>query len=76
MTPQKGGKGISYPKLRGAIREKFGRQEDFALVLDMSPSTLSAKLSGKTDWTRQEIEDVCRLLGIPVAEAHAYFFTL
>lgn len=73
---KKGGKPVIYPKLRGRIREKFGTQEAFALATGMSPSTLSSKLSGKTDWTRQEIERVCELLGIPMAEAHTYFFAL
>lgn len=67
---------MSYPKLRGAIREKFGTQEAFAKALGMSDTTLSGKLTGKTEWKRQEIEDACRLLEIPITEAHAYFFTL
>lgn len=67
---------MSYPKLRGAIREKFSTQEAFAKALEMHPTTLSAKLSGKTDWTRQEIEDASRLLGLSNEEIHTYFFTL
>lgn len=67
---------MSYPKLRGRIREKFGTQEAFSAAMDMNPTTLSAKLNGKTDWTRQEIEKACELLEIPLAEAHTYFFTL
>lgn len=67
---------MSYPKLRGAIREKFGTQAAFAEAMEMSENTLSCKLNGKTEWTRQEIETACRLLDIPLAEAHAYFFAL
>lgn len=67
---------MSYPKLRGAIREKFGTQEAFAKALGMHSTTLSAKLSGKTDWTRQEIEAAARLLSLPGEELHAYFFAL
>lgn len=67
---------MSYPKLRGAIREKFGTQEAFAKALGMHPTTLSAKLSGKTDWSRQEIEDASRLLELPGENIHAYFFAL
>lgn len=67
---------MSYPKLRGAIREKFGTQEAFAKALGLSDTTMSSKLTGKTEWKRQEIEDACRLLEIPIAEAHAYFFTV
>lgn len=67
---------MSYPKLRGAIREKFGTQEAFAKAMKMAPATLSCKLTGKTDWTRQEIEDASRLLELSGEDIHAYFFTL
>ena len=67
---------MSYPKLRGRIREKYGRQEDFARVMCMSPSTLSAKLTGATEWTRPEIVRACELLDIPLDDAHLYFFAL
>jgi hypothetical protein len=67
---------MSYPKLRGAIREKFGTQEAFAKAMGKSETTISCKLTGKTEWDRQEIEDACRLLDIPLAEAHTYFFNL
>jgi len=66
---------MSYPKLRGAIREKFGTQEAFAKAMGKSETTISSKLTGKTEWDRQEIEDACRLLEIPLAEAHTYFFS-
>lgn len=65
---------MSYPKLRGRIREKFGTQEAFAEAMGKNATTVSNKLSGKTEWTRQEIETVCDLLDIPLAEAHNYFF--
>lgn len=64
---------MSYPKLRGAIREKFGTQEAFAEALGMTGATLSGKLTGKTEWKRQEIEDACRLLDIPLVQAFDYF---
>lgn len=67
---------MSYPKLRGKIREKYGTQEAFAAAMDKAPGTLSAKLTGKVEWTRQEIEDVCRLLDIPLIQAHEYFFAV
>lgn len=66
---------MSYSKLRGAIREKFGTQEAFAKAICMSNTTLSAKLNNKTEWTCKEVENACNLLGIPTAEAHLYFFT-
>lgn len=67
---------MRYAKLRGKIRAVFGTQEAFADSMGMSPTTLSSKLNGKTDWTRQEIEDACRRLGIPPVAIADYFFTL
>ena len=62
-------------KLRGRIREYYETQEAFAKALEMSPATLSKKLMGKTEWDRQEIEEVCILLCIPIEEIPLYFFT-
>ena len=64
---------MSYPRLRGLIREKYGTQEAFAAAMAMSPTTMSSKLTGKTEWTRPEIEQACILLGIPLAQAFEYF---
>lgn len=57
---------MKYPEVSGAIRAKFGTQQAFAKAMGMHYTTLSSKLRGKTDWTRQEMEDACNLLGIPV----------
>lgn len=65
---------MSYAKLRGLIREKFGTQDAFAKAMDMNPASMSSKLTGKTEWTRAEIEKACILLEIPLAEAYLYFF--
>ncbi len=67
---------LEYAKLRGAIREKFRTQGAFARAMGMHPTTLSKKLSGLVDWTRQEIEKACELLQIPADQIHEYFFTL
>ena len=63
-----------YPKLRGDIREKFATQAAFAEAMGMDSSTLSAKLNGRTEWTRAEISKACGLLDIPFEELHSYFF--
>ena len=52
----------------------YGTQAAFAKSLEMDPSSLSGKLTGKTEWTRIEIEKACGLLGVPLAEAYLYFF--
>lgn len=66
---------MSYPKLRGKIREKYSKQADFARDMGMNPASLSSKLTEKTEWTRPEIVKACELLGIPLSEAHLYFFS-
>ena len=65
---------MKYPKLRGKIREVYGAQSEFARAMGKDPSTISAKLSNKTDWTREEIMLACDLLNIPLAETSDYFF--
>lgn len=65
---------MSFAKLRGKIKEVFGSQGRFAEAMGMNASTLSAKLNGKSEWTRQEIETACRLLNIPAVEVSDYFF--
>lgn len=66
---------MSYAKLRGRIIEYFGRNADFAGALGIDPSSLSAKLSSKTSWKREEIEKACELLEIPIEEVYLYFFS-
>lgn len=63
-----------YAKLRGRIAEKYRRQRDFARDMGLSQSTLSGRLSGARDWTRQDIANACRLLGISFDEIPVYFF--
>lgn len=65
---------MKYAKLRGRIKEKYGRQEDFAKKMEMSRGTLSLKLCGRRDWTRAEIVKACGLLDIPIEGVPAYFF--
>ncbi len=64
-----------YSKLRGKIKEIFGRQEDFALDMLLSPVSLSAKLNNKVEFTQAEMNRACKLLGIPVEFIHLYFFS-
>lgn len=64
---------MKYRKLRGLIREKYETQAAFAAAMGMSNTTLSAKLNGKTDWVRAEMEQACRLLGISAEDIPVYF---
>lgn len=65
---------MSYPKLRGAIREKFGTQGSFAEALGVNPSMLSKKLAGKSEWYWNEVQAACELLEIPADRISDYFF--
>ena len=65
---------MSYSKLRGRIREKFGTQEAFAEAMGKSKTTISKKLLGLVDWTREEMELACKLLEINISEVHLYFY--
>ena len=63
-----------FRKLRGRIVAMFGTHGAFASEMDMSRSTLSAKLNGKVDWDGPEIARACALLGIPLSQAWEYDF--
>ena len=63
-----------YAKLHGRICELYGTQNAFAGAMDMNPGTLSRKLNGHTDWTREDIEQAKSLLKIPTDELASYFF--
>jgi transcriptional regulator with XRE-family HTH domain len=67
---------MSYAKLRGKIREVFGTQEAFAEAMGISTVTLSQRLNNKVEWKTNEIAMACELLGIPLEEVAAYFFTI
>lgn len=63
-----------FSELRGLIRAKYKTQSRFAVALGIGVGALNAKLNGKTDFTRAEIEKSCVLLGIPFSKAGNYFF--
>ena len=67
------GKTDRYAPLCNAIRQKFRTMRAFADAIGMHPSTLSAKLNGKTQWAFWEVAKSCEVLGIPLAEAAHYF---
>lgn len=65
---------MSYPKLRGKIREVFGTQEAFAIAMGMHKTTLVKKLAGKSEWTLGEVQKAASFLGIPNDRISEYFF--
>ena len=64
----------TYGKLREKIKAVFGTIGNFAEAMNKDRSTISNKLNGLAAWTQGEIEQTCKLLGIPMSEVHDYFF--
>ena len=69
-----GGEYMVYPKLRGAIREKFGTQGAFAKALGVNQATLVRKLAGKAEFKIDEVQTAVELLDIPHDRIGEYFF--
>ena len=65
---------FEYRKLRGKIIEVFGSYGRFAEALDVSPVTVSNKLTFKTQFSQDDIVAWCNLLSIPLEDAGTYFF--
>ena len=65
----------NYSMLRGKIKEKLKNEYVLAKELKCSKATLSKKLNNETDFTKDEIEKVCRILEIDRKEIPSYFFT-
>jgi transcriptional regulator with XRE-family HTH domain len=63
-----------YSKLTGRIVEKFGTRKEFAKAVGLTPETISMRLSGKRDFSRDEIFHIAKLLEIPYNELEPYFF--
>ena len=64
----------TYGKLREKIKKVFGTEGAFATALNRDRSTVSKKLNGIVPWDQAEIEESCRLLGIPLENIPEYFF--
>ena len=64
----------TFGKLRELIKQKYTTMADFADAVGMNRATLSFKLNGKLAWKSTEIEDICKLLDIPMDTVGEYFF--
>ena len=67
---------FDYSKLYGRIKEVFGTQEAFAKAMEMSRTAINARLKQIREWKSSEIAKACEVLGIPLCNAHEYFFSL
>ena len=63
-----------FAKLRGLIKEKYGTQGAFASALGVDQATLSLKLCDRQEWTRNEMEKACKLLGKTEQDVPSLFF--
>lgn len=66
---------FQYNKLRGRIIEVFGSQSKFASVVGQSEQIITAKLSGKSSFTQDNIIAWSKALNIDQNEIGSYFFT-
>ena len=65
---------MPYKKLKLKIKEVYDNQETFAKEMGISYTSLNFRLNNKVDWKTADIAKACDLLGIPLSEAHLYFF--
>lgn len=66
--------GRYYGRVRGKVKQVFGSMEQFADAWGKSTSIVSKKLNGKIKLTSDDIEEMSKLLGIPMDRVHEYFF--
>ncbi len=64
-----------YAPLCNEIRKKYRTMKAFAFAIEVSPSSLSAKLNGRSSWSFREVAKSCEVLGIPLVDAPVYFPT-
>lgn len=64
-----------YSELREKIRIKFKTESACASAMGINRTTLSLKLTNKTDFTQQDIIQLASLLSIPHGKIGRYFFT-
>lgn len=65
---------FQYNKLRGKIVEVFGSQAKFAEAVGQSEQIVTAKLSGRSSFTQDNIISWCEALGIDQNDIGNYFF--
>lgn len=69
-----GGMELDFKKLKARIVEYYGTQRAFSKELPMSENMLSLRMTGKVQFTVEEILYISKLLAIPTDEIGIYFF--
>lgn len=65
---------FDYAKLRGKIKEVYRTQDEFAKALGIGRVSLSQRLNNTLDFTQEEINTACRILGLAASDIPDYFF--
>lgn len=66
---------FDYRKLKGRIKEVYDTQKAFADALGIRATTLTLKLSGRSDFTQSEMNAAADLLKFSRADIPMYFFS-
>ena len=62
-----------YSILKGKIVEKIGSRRELADKLGINETTLSNKLNNKTDFSREEMKKICKILDEPLYKIVEFF---
>lgn len=65
---------FTYNKLRGRIIEICGSQSEFSKRVGQSEQIITAKLSGRSSFTQENIIRWCEILNIDQNDIGNYFF--
>ncbi len=65
-----------FAALRELILSKYQTFDKFAQAMDLSKTSLSYKLNGKTQWRHKDIIKACALLDINDCDISHYFLRL
>lgn len=66
---------FDYTELKRKIRSVFGTQDEFAKALRIGRVSLSLRLNNKAEFSQEEINKSCDLLGLKRSEIPKYFFS-
>lgn len=67
--------GRLYANLIDRVYQRFTSITAFAAAMGITKSTMSYKLTGKTEWSRTDIIRACEVLDIPLTKVYYYFFS-
>lgn len=54
---------IKYPELLGEMAKHGDTQKSLANLIDITYASVCRRLSGKSDWTKSEIDKICEHYG-------------